>query len=484
MNTLYFDFDKKSRIWLYGAATMGVITAHYLEEQGYFVEGFIDKRADEIAELNGKPVLSLHQVAEFSEKEQIVVILTVKNVFEHERIAIEMVEFGINNIIFFPYRSLKGKGNIDENLLYILSNTISKRKEIDMVKIPKTFSFPVIELNDTLKISEDTEKIKVRLPFCLVYTDKDYKTAQLISQDKDETFLDINIAMLTPHIQFFKYLMGDESADYNIYLESCEAAAHRLNSFETTAKWKENVFRNRAEVFENMNKEYENKTSFFVESAPDAQWNSKGYFNLISGKHRASFLVSKGDWYIPVSVKKSEYQYLFNQEHVFKIKELIRQKQLHEIVAPVEHPMFANVSCYTSTFWYGTLQKVCFYMGNKNWKINENKKILVDVCDFGFLVRFFARWGAQVFKSTTKIWDEELETAINDLLCCPGCEYVDTNINQDYDYVITTEFPAKTIKDGSKAIYFLEQRRLEDHLEFINVGMLSGKSVFVYGEKE
>lgn len=484
MNTLYFSFDKKSRIWLYGAATMGVITAQYLEEQGYSVEGFIDKRADEIAYLNGKPVLSLYQAAKSLEKEKITVILTVKNVFEHERIAIEIVKYGINNIIFFPYRSLKGEGNSDENLLYTLSNIISKRKEIDETKVPKTFSFPVIELNDMLKISESTEKIKVCLPFCLIYTDKNYKTAQFISQNKDATLLDINIAMLTPHIQFFKYLMGEESADYNIYLESCEAAAHRLNSFETTARWRENVFRNRAEVFENMNREYENKTSFFVESAPDVEWNSKGYFNLISGKHRASFLVSKGDWYIPVSMKKNEYQFLFDQEHVFKVKKIIQEEQLHEIVAPVEHPLFSNVPCYTSTFWYGTLQKICFYIGKKNWKINNNKKILIDVCDFGFLVRFFSRSGVRVFKSKTKIWNEELETAINDLLCCPKCEYVDTDVSQGYDYIITTEFHAKKMNNDSKTIYFSEQKRSEDYLEFINIGMIFGKPVFVYGENE
>lgn len=484
MNARYFDFDKNNMIWLYGAAATGVITERCMEEQGFTTEGFIDKRADEIKILNGKKVLNLEQFVETTRNKSVVVIVTVKNVFEHERIAMDLVKEGINNIIYFPYNTLKGGGSEEEKILYVISDIISKRKKINEMRIPKTFSFCTVKLNDALKVSDSKNKVKVFLPFCMVYTDKKYKTAKLIKGDKDTTYLDKNIAMLNPHIQFFEYLLGDVEADYNLYLECCEASAKRLSAFATTERWKENVFRNRMEVFENMNREYEMKSSFFIESAPDVEWNNNGYFNLISGKHRAAFLMAKRDWYIPVTINKNEYNYLFRDEDVSQIKNLIREKNVYNISVPVEHPLFADVPCYTNTFWYGTLQKICFYMSKNNWVLNKEQKIIIDIRDFGFFSRFFKKMGLEVIKTIKSVIDVDLENAIKKLLCCENYEYVKDYTGSDYDYIITSEFPLCNKSSNAKAIYFLEQKIQSDCLTLINVGMSFKKPVFVYMENK
>lgn len=481
-----FEFNKTSRIWLYGAATTGVLTDSYLSKYGYKVEGFLDKRAKEVKTLCDKRVLSLDElVAENEDLDDIVVLITVKNVFEHERIVANLISYKIYNVIYFPSDCLKGNGTVDERKLYVLSNSISKKQEIEECSLPKTFKLMDLKFEDGSVIKEKEEKVTVMLSFMLVFTDKKMKSKEYCDKvDVEENKIsDKNILTLVSHIRFFDFLGGEKGSDYLPYVEFCEKAARRLNEFSITDEWKANVFKNRVEVFENMNMEYEKKTDFFVNNAPDVEWNEKGYFNLISGKHRAAFLVAKGDWYIPVTIKKIEYEKLFLRSETSIVKAIIKELGIRELQAPVEHPLFDNIPCNAKTFWYTLIRKLSLYLYNAGFSFHEDSSVLIDVDDLGFLARFFIRMGIRVQKIQRGNGYDRLESAINNMMYCKGIENVGGDeISIVPDCVITDKLETGQSIECPVKFYIVDKIIDDDRLKLISTGASHGVPCWMYME--
>lgn len=481
-----FQFNKTSRIWLYGAATTGVLTNSYLNKYGYEIEGFIDKRAEEIKTLCNKKVLSLGELASANEDlGNIIVLIAVKNVFEHERIVADLIRYKIYNIIYFPSSCLKGGGTEDEQKLYVLSNCISKKLKIEECVLPKTFRLTDLEYSDNSIIKEDEEKVTVLLSAMLVFTDKKMKSKEYYDkvETKESVISNKNILTLISHIQFFGFLSGERGSDYSKYIMFCEKAAQRLNEFKLTDDWRANVFKNRVEVFENMNMEYERKTDFFINNAPDAEWNEKGYFNLVSGKHRAAFLVAKGDWYIPVSIKKNEYKKLFLRNEIDIVKNIMKELDIRELKVPVEHPLFDNISCNARTFWYTTIRKISLSLYNNNFLFSGDSSVLIDVDDLGFLARFFIRMGIRVQKIQRNGSCESLECAINNMMYCGGIERIAfEKVTVIPNCIITDSFDKGQKMKCPIKFYIMNHAINCAGLVLINTGASKGVPCWVYME--
>ena len=82
-----YTIQKEDPILLYGAATTGAILYGNLTDAGYRVAAFIDQRAHEIDSYYGLPVWDPAAAGRYAEQYAAVVIIAIKNVFEHERIA-------------------------------------------------------------------------------------------------------------------------------------------------------------------------------------------------------------------------------------------------------------------------------------------------------------------------------------------------------------------------------------------------------------
>ena len=222
-----------------------------------------------------------------------------------------------------------------------------------------------------------------------------------------------NVMFFFPHIQFFKFLQGDKDSNVGYYVKYCEMAAEEINSFAITDAWRENVIRNRTQIFEEMNQAYLFNRDFFRMGAPEVVWNGKGYLNLVSGKHRAAFFASKRIAYLPVKMSHVDSCKWLNREAVEKVKKIFAAEGIIELKAPVEHPCFYQFPCNSRTFFYG----VCFALAEKISRLYYvtpldnyiyNKSIFLSVDDYGLLGRFFARSGAVVCEeenSNTEILD-------------------------------------------------------------------------------
>ncbi|MCM1258664.1 MAG: hypothetical protein NC307_12520 [Roseburia sp.] len=409
-----FILKEGSRLLLYGAASFGTLLFEKLQHSKYFVEGFIDQRADEIPGLKGKPVYSIQDaVLQFSDAD-IIVVISVKNVFEHSKIAAKLYDEGLKNIIYKPYAVLNNVGTKEENAISKIFDDFLQgnfKYDVSLNQILPGENF--IHFSEKYLLEQDRDFDVVFLSLLALFENKD------LNSKKQER----NVLFFFPHIQFFKFLQGNAKASARYYVRYCEMAAEEINSFARTDAWRENVIRNRTQIFEEMNQAYIFNRDFFQTSAPEVVWNDKGYFNLTSGKHRAAFFASKKNAYIPVKMSHTDSIRWLNKGAAKKVLEMFAEKGVMELKAPVEHPYFYQYPCNSTSFFYG----VCATLAEKISRLYyvtpldnyiDGKCVYLSLDDYGLLGRFFARCGALVYEERKK--DTEVVKALDELFYTQG----------------------------------------------------------------
>ena len=104
-----FVLDKEKEYLVYGVGGNGLLISQRLEELGYQLKGFIDKRADSLGTVRDKPVWNLDTLEDLkAEADRIIIIISIKNVFGHSDIADELARRGFRQCIYKPMPVLKG----------------------------------------------------------------------------------------------------------------------------------------------------------------------------------------------------------------------------------------------------------------------------------------------------------------------------------------------------------------------------------------
>ena len=101
--------DKSTPIVIYGCGYLGVLLLKTLESLGLSVECGIDKRGDELESFCGKPAYSLNSATAIEDRDEKLLVVAVKNVFEHESIAKMLNGLGFKYILYKPGKVLEGK---------------------------------------------------------------------------------------------------------------------------------------------------------------------------------------------------------------------------------------------------------------------------------------------------------------------------------------------------------------------------------------
>lgn len=338
MNNLFFSIDSETPIYLYGAASIGKIVLKTLST--FNIQGFIDMRGKEIESMCGKMVYSLENIPSLAKKNGIIII-TVKNVFEHEEIAYSLYKQGCRNIIYKSKSVLEGNPSEHEKILSDLwDEIVSGEFKFEGRHIPK-YQFELhYSFVDYARICEINGRVIANVPLELIYTN-----------DTENFWGNINIQALYPHISFFNFLANKRGAEKDSYLEFCEQSASAIGDIKITKAWRENVLRNRTRIYEQMCNALDLDSDFFIRTAPTANWNKKGYFNLTSGKHRATFLISKGKRYIPLSISESDYLLWLQKEEYTTLKYQFIQDARRETKSKIFHPYFYKFPCMEQVFY-------------------------------------------------------------------------------------------------------------------------------------
>lgn len=393
---------------LYGAASIGGIAKDVLESSGYDVVGYIDKRAYEMKQYNGLPVWNIQNVSERGYMGDCAVYISVKNVFEHEKIAKQLFKAGFRKLIYKPYNVLLGNASTNENLLAQLYDDLFEgRLEGVEFEIPDC----VCEkgMYDYALISRANGQVTAYIPVEYIFTN-DYRDEDM------QKWGNVPIPCFFTHINFFRSLDGDQSCSVMPYLkEYCEFTAQIEGKIQITNAWRNNVIANRTHIFEQMSESLCLDPLFFVRNAAAAVWNRENkYFNLTSGKHRCTFLAAKGNKYIPLTISEEDYEEFINISKVNQVKNVM---DLYDDTVLIPNPYFyrgvhnRDFGEHSFLLWFSR------YFGErvfcKKGKVDFRGFRVVDrVDDKGHFSRYLRRCGVEVWR-----WKQpdELETALNGL---------------------------------------------------------------------
>lgn len=407
-----FLFNQDSNIVMYGAAAIGNIMYDNLTGQGFRIKGFIDKRAYEISEFRGVPVWQIDDKRlSMAERESMVIIVSVKNVFEHEQIVMKLLNCGYKKIIYKSKSVLNNCATDDRIALSDLYDAILANEHINNQQLFETESAIIHDYKDSAIISDDGDYVITHLPMEFVYTN---------NYLKDESkWGNVNILSFFTHLGFFRFLAGENGESYEDYInEYCIYTAPE--SVEITDGWKMNVVRNRAMIFEQMNLASELDADFFVRNAPEAVWNEKGYFNLTSGKHRACFFAAKDYKYMPVKISKADYDSFLNIKKADALNEYLQKSGCSVLALPVSHPYFYNYPCLSNEYYR---KFISYFSGMIAREIYFPEKYLhwntvsvAEVSDSPYgLINHFSRMGSKAYRigkpaAETELFNDVLHT--------------------------------------------------------------------------
>lgn len=425
------DNGRKNYI-LYGAASIGNIAKSTLEAMGVKIVGYVDRRAYELSMYNGLPVWGINQIpAEYMHSET-VVFISVKNVFEHEKIAEELYQIGFRLIIYKPYNVLLGYGSEQErNISEIYDNMFAGNSNYN-IELPEYQARIERELHDFGIICDNGGSVVANIPAELIYTN-DYQNTEM------EKWGNLCILAFFTHINFFRFLSGDKSADPQDYLqEYCVFTAQLQKVIEVTDAWKKNVVNNRIQIYEQMKAAMDLDTDFFVRNAAEAVWNDqKGYFNLVSGKHRATFQAAIGKKYLPIRMAKEDYERFLN---ISEIRNVMRLLDNSSVGISIPHPYFyrgiqiRDNGEYNFFSWFARFFARRVYLSKG--KVDFNALTILDYTnDFGNFARFCMRMGCKVRRVSTL---HSLEKQLNVLFNVTEIEYID-HVIEDIGNIIVAE---------------------------------------------
>lgn len=172
-------FDTWEKILLYGAATRGNILLDIFQRKGYQVTAFVDQRAHEIKTYCDLPVYTISELStRISGKSEYAVYIDLKNVFEHDSVALELFNAGFKNLIFRPGRVLLGTGNEQELSLNDIYDILADEHADSRCSIlpVDTIRFPQIKDFSLLHETSDGHCI-IKVPCVLVFSDLEKRTS-------------------------------------------------------------------------------------------------------------------------------------------------------------------------------------------------------------------------------------------------------------------------------------------------------------------
>lgn len=215
----------------------------------------------------------------------------------------------------------------------------------------------------------------------------------------------------------------------------------------------EQIIEKRYREFMNMQRELNQGMTFFLEHPAVARWNPKGYFNLMDGHHRTSFLYYSGLTRMPVQITKKDYELWCNKEVAWEVRRFIKEQGRKEFYQPILNPYFFNLHTYREGFSKSRLHHL---LENFNAARFAGKKVLDIGACLGYMGQAFCRMGADVTLIEYDPFHYELTEKVNKLLYT-DCRIVtqkfeeyEENVKYDIAIMLTVfyhYFSNETIRD-------------------------------------
>lgn len=480
--SIYFKIKRETPIIIYGAASAGLKGYHSLRVLNYYnVIGFMDKRSDEIKYQYGLPVWNIDSILPYNKKELLVVVC-VKNVFEHKKIANQLIKNHYNNIIFKPIQIMKQETEvnydaIDKNYNRIF-NDANPNMKYDLEPIPLLENIEIYNYCDYAIISRNSDAVIANMPLSDIF----------VKMGNQEGFLQnehclCNVLALVPHIGLFKFFDGKDG-DIGAYLRFCISSIQNSKkmygddggTITVTDAWINNIIRNRSIVFDNMSVDVEIDSIFFINHVPSCCLD-KQYIVMNSAKHRAAFFIVKGKKYMPITIASDEYEKLLNLTVLQELTDFLKTNKIQELNAPIQHPCVYKYPCKMANYYEMFINKVVFHIAEIfGWENNLKRFTVEDsIMDGGALSRCLSKIGFNVRRIIVDSTEKELCNILDKLFYVSGVEYVEQFKGADIICCRFKEIDRIENIKGAKMLIILSN----DRYEFGNNAFKLIKKLFV-----
>lgn len=330
-----FKIDPESKFILYGAADFGIRAYHHLRAYNFCVSLFVDRRADEIEFLFDVPVIMPEEIKGIPNKSDYIAVISIKNVFEHESIAASFIQNGFTKVLYRPQSVLLGINDNQDDVINIAYDSIFHGK-IYQAEIPEARCNSIYKLvNHSVAKNYDKNTV-ILAPMELVYVER--KATEKV----------LPIATQVAQRGFFQYLNGQSSGNLQSYIYFCMGSYTEKDGIKHTLRWQESLINGRTMIYDEMMKRLEMDPDFFWRCAPTGYWDPRGFFIQKSGKHRATFLISKGHQYLPINIGEDNLEQFLNFNRASELMNYLEENSIQELPEYVPNPYFYQFRCPTA----------------------------------------------------------------------------------------------------------------------------------------
>lgn len=436
-----FTLDKKYTYIIYGAAAAGKMICENLMYHGYSVHAFFDRQADKIQHACGLNVYDPERY-EHRDFENTVVVISVRIPFEHEAIAAYLYKFGYDKIIYRPCSgNIPNFGELkisEENYNSLISGDITENAAF--VKYFNQMDERRFVNNAVIHFGEDSVIVYIPTDICFTTTKKQLEREHLwhmmenIQQVTSRIDLPIYMGWYEV-VHFFRACMGIEPATW-----TAVAAYEEWVRINPTTRWNlyprdndpiKSRILERLLVYNGLESVYLSGGKFFESHPISAEWNPRGYFNIVDGCHRVCFYIAKGISQIPAVMSKKDYDSWLHLKSLAKCFDFIKGKNMLAAYAPIPHPNFYQFPTYRDVGGYTRIQKISEFLCYNQIQLN-NRNILDAGAYYCYLSQFFARLGANVTAIEYAPESHQFAKLLNELLYCSNINCICTGLD-DFD---------------------------------------------------
>lgn len=469
--------DKNTKFFLYGASL--VHGYHYkarLARHGIKTVAFIDKNAENIQPEDETPIFSLDTLPEYAIHEAVVVI-TLGNRFSHRSVAKELYEKGFRYILYQQAEiETENQGKMD--ILFQKIADLSDQSTVEGYELPKN-SFEDQNKKYILpKSGDDYQVVFISASLLL------HGCAEFVKEsDENNTIKSFSTAISTfDHYEHSVYEPRMMFSTLNAFIQGVDKDAwdslmkHRkevlIPAYNGSCS-QEDLDRslgNRCDIVQKMEHNLMVNPTFFQNNPSDVRWSGKGQFYITDGNNRALFLFSKGHYFIPCKMSKTDFKQWYQEEKLEKLLKFMKENEISPIL-PIVHPYFMESDAKEQMYSYMKLRESVHFLFREKFPVSEMSFLDVN-SDTGF---FAQSW--QVMTKETAFYEENQNLfsfcqQVNDLLSFPNLTGFSQVPEREFDITFLkshTKSP-EIWANITKKIMFLDLPWGEDPKEVLKYG--------------
>lgn len=465
----YFIANKKSKIVIYGYSVNGRTMVRNLKHHSGNIVAFFDRNSKQLKNSSEIKILSTKEgIDYFSDQlNELIIIISIANVFEHRSIAMQLQKDGFQNIIFFPDFSFNQRAAEVKQMRDVFKRVL----EGGGFYGERLLTFTALKKHlNTLFIEATTNSITALIPIELIHTGD--QQIFLENNQNSSAFDGLRKSGICGELEKLPCYFNTPLAGFNYYLDLYDFFQGKNESgCDSYFKWKQAMNRgmeladrdrkrmleDRLSVYQNMADALAVNDNFFRLNPVELKFNKEGYFYLVNGANRSCFYLNKGLRFIPAKLDIDSYNTWTKGGLNVNEKQCLLESKLLQ-----QYPINIHPVLYTSApsfIQYQKYLKICRFISANAINL-VNSKVLVINSTNSYFSMFFTRIKAETTSHVLNDEFKEDNALINKLCFSKKINIITGNLDKiaiknNYDIIAYLDENDAIWKSPEKEITFI-----------------------------